>query len=100
MRDLAEGRRLAATDFNKKTREEGRDQIQGTAVGLRRYANPSCVGVAPLGKTKTGEQVEILTRGPTVCVSVVELDGEFHTGVLAGCIRRRETRARTDVCGL
>ena len=78
IRDLAEGRRLAATDLDKKTREEGRDHVQGTAVSLRRYTNPSCVVVAPLGKTKTGEQVKILSRGLAFCVSAVQLDGEFH----------------------
>ena len=49
VRDLAEGRRFAAAYFNHETREEGRDQTQGTMANLRRYAASSCV-VVPLAK--------------------------------------------------
>ena len=62
-----------------------------------RYASPSCIVAILLGKTEASKQVQILTRGPTSCVSVVQFYGEFHSKELASCVRRRETRACTDV---
>ena len=63
----------------------------------RKQVVPSCVGGAPPGEAKARKQVEVLTRGSTFVMSVVEFYGEFQTGELGSGIGCREASTHANI---